>query len=51
MVAGLRSDQAAFREPQRYGIVGWLLKNDSREQILEVVARATQGAAAAQPGG
>ena len=48
MLAGLRSDQAAVTEPQRHGIVGWLLKNDSREQILDVVARAT-GGAAAQP--
>ncbi|OGA38425.1 MAG: hypothetical protein A3G28_00990 [Betaproteobacteria bacterium RIFCSPLOWO2_12_FULL_68_19] len=50
MLAGLRSDQAGVPEPQRHGIVDWLLKNDSRSRIVEAVGQAL-GRAAPQPGG
>jgi PAS domain S-box-containing protein len=50
MLAGLRSDQAAVPEPQRHGIVDWLLKNDSRSRIVETVGQAL-GRPAPQPGG
>ncbi len=49
MLAGLRSDQAGVPEPQRHGIVDWLLKNDSRSRIVEVVGQAL-GRPAPQPG-
>ena len=50
MLAGLRSDQAAVPEPQRHGIVDWLLKNDSRSRIVEAVGQAL-GRPVPQPGG
>jgi PAS domain S-box-containing protein len=49
MLAGLRSDQAGVPEPQRHGIVDWLLKNDSRSRIVEAVGQAL-GRPAPQPG-
>ncbi|MGQ0545805.1 MAG: ATP-binding protein [Betaproteobacteria bacterium] len=50
MLAGLRSDQAGVAEPQRHGIVDWLLKNDSRSRIVETVGQAL-GRPVPQPGG
>ena len=49
MLGSLRSDPASVPEPQRHGIVDWLLKNDSRSRIIESVTQAL-GSAAAQPG-
>jgi PAS domain S-box-containing protein len=51
MLASLRSDQAGVPEPQRHGIVDWLLKNDSRSRIVEAVGQALGRQAAATPGG
>jgi CheY-like chemotaxis protein len=50
MLASLRSDQAGVPEPQRHGIVDWLLKNDSRSRIVEAVGQAL-GRPVPQPGG
>ena len=50
MLASLRSDQAGVPEPQRHGIVDWLLKNDSRSRIVEAVGHALGREPAAQPG-
>jgi PAS domain S-box-containing protein len=50
MLAGLRSDPAGVPEPQRHGIVDWLLKNDSRARIVEAVGQALGRQVAAQPG-
>ena len=50
MLAGLRSDEAGVPEPQRHGIVDWLLKNDSRSRIVEAVGQAL-GRPVPQPGG
>ena len=43
MLAGLASDPQAIPEPERHGIRGWLMKNDSRERILAAVAGALGG--------
>ena len=40
MLAGTRSEEAYVSEPQRVGVVNWLLKNDSRARILDAVAHA-----------
>jgi DNA-binding response OmpR family regulator len=40
MLASTRSEEAYVREPQRVGVVDWLLKNDSRARILDAVAQA-----------
>src|SRR5437016_1045990 len=40
MLASTRSDAAHVSEPQRVGVVDWLLKSDSRTRILEAVAHA-----------
>ena len=40
MLASTRSDEAYVSEPQRVGVVDWLLKSDSRARILEAVAHA-----------
>jgi PAS domain S-box-containing protein len=40
MLAGVRTDQDAVPDPKRHGIVGWLMKNDSRARILEAVGAA-----------
>jgi ActR/RegA family two-component response regulator len=49
MLAGLRTDRAGVPEPQRHGIVDWLLKNDSRSRVVEAVGRAL-GRPAPHPG-
>jgi CheY-like chemotaxis protein len=41
MLAGLASDEAGIADPQRYGIVSWVSKSDSRTRILEVVDQVT----------
>src|SRR5437879_5403587 len=40
MLASTRSDEAYVSEPQRVGVVDWLLKSDSRTRILDAVAHA-----------
>src|SRR6266550_1244960 len=40
MLAGTRSEEAYVSEPQRVGVVDWLLKSDSRTRILDAVAHA-----------
>src|SRR5437667_384172 len=40
MLASTRSDAAYVSEPQRVGVVDWLLKSDSRTRILDAVAHA-----------
>jgi len=40
MLASTRSEEAYVREPQRVGVVDWLLKSDSRTRILDAVAHA-----------
>src|SRR2546429_447450 len=40
MLASTRSDEGYVSEPQRVGVVDWLLKSDSRARILEAVAHA-----------
>jgi PAS domain S-box-containing protein len=49
MLAGLRTDRAGVPEPQRHGIVDWLLKNDSRSRVVEAVGQAL-GRPAPHPG-
>ena len=49
MLAGLHTDVASVPEPQRHGIVDWLLKNDSSERIIDVVGQAI-GPGVPQPG-
>jgi ActR/RegA family two-component response regulator len=40
MLGSLRTDPAAVPDAERLGIVGWLLKNDSRAQIVATVGQA-----------
>jgi PAS domain S-box-containing protein len=42
LLASLGTDPAAMPEPKRHGIADWLLKNESRERILDVVGQALQ---------
>jgi FixJ family two-component response regulator len=40
LLASLGTDRVAVPEPKRSRIVDWLVKNDSRERILDVVESA-----------
>jgi len=40
MLMSLRSEQTTIEEPGRHGIVGWLMKNEPRQRVLEVVESA-----------
>ncbi len=40
LLASIGTDVNSVPEPSRHGIVDWLVKNDSRERILDVVMRA-----------
>jgi PAS domain S-box-containing protein len=42
LLASLGTDPAAMPEPKRHGIADWLVKNESRERILDVVGQALQ---------
>jgi PAS domain S-box-containing protein len=40
MLMSLRSEQTTIEEPGKHGIVGWLMKNEPRQRVLEVVEAA-----------
>jgi hypothetical protein len=44
MLAALRSDMVTIPEPERYGISGWIMRNDARATIEEAVNKAVAGA-------
>jgi PAS domain S-box-containing protein len=44
MLAALRTDMATIAEPERYGISGWIMRNDPRATIEEAVNKAVAGA-------
>jgi PAS domain S-box-containing protein len=37
MLMSLRSEQTTIDEPQKHGIIGWLMKNEPRQRVIEVV--------------
>ena len=37
MLMSLRSEQTTVDEPEKHGIVAWLMKNEARQRIMEVV--------------
>ncbi|MDX1374162.1 MAG: ATP-binding protein [Burkholderiales bacterium] len=37
MLMSLRSEQTTIEEPGKHGIIGWLMKNEPRQRVLEVV--------------
>jgi len=44
MLAALRTDIATVPEPARYGISGWIMRNDAKATIEEAVGQAVAGA-------
>ena len=47
MLMSLRSEQTTIEDAAKYGIVGWLMKNEPRQRVLEVVEGAIGAAPAA----
>jgi len=47
MLMSLRSEQTTIEDTAKYGIVGWLMKNEPRQRVLEVVEGAIGAAPAA----
>ena len=37
MLMSLRSEQTTVEEPEKHGIVAWLMKNEARQRVMEVV--------------
>jgi ActR/RegA family two-component response regulator len=37
MLMSLRSEQATVEEPGKHGIIAWLMKNEARQRVIEVV--------------
>jgi response regulator of citrate/malate metabolism len=48
MLMSLRSEQTTVEDAAKHGIVGWLMKNEPRQRVLEVVEEAIGPAPAAE---